>query len=417
MPEIRPFRALRYDFAGRRGDLSSVLAPPYDVLNQDDKDALLAQDEHNIVAIDLPHIPPKEEGPQQVYLDAQFALDMWVAQGILVREQEPAIYAYNQTFAVDGKTYTRHQLIVSMRLHEFEEGIVLPHEKTFGGPKADRLALTKETRCNISPVFGLYTDPENSVENVISGSISSKPDAFATLEDVRNDLWVISDEAVVRQVASILADKKIFIADGHHRYTTALNYRKHVLDMHGGDLPVDHPVNYIMIVLVSMDDPGCVIQGYCRMLSGDGVNAESLRNAWGEGVADADSADADVVLYDGAARREVPLKFTNRAILDALAPERHDSWRKLDVAYLHTYLIEQLATEKFGVTPTIGYVKSVEIARKKAESECCVAVLPKATPMSQLREVSEANELMPQKSTYFYPKLATGLTINPLSLD
>ena len=133
---------------------------------------MLAKDEHNIVAIDLPHIPPKEEGPQQAYLDAQFALDMWEAQGVLVREDKPAIYAYNQTFEVDGATYTRHQLIVTMRLHEFEEGVVLPHEKTFGGPKADRLALTKETRCNMSPVFGLYTDPENKVGKAVESVVS-----------------------------------------------------------------------------------------------------------------------------------------------------------------------------------------------------------------------------------------------------
>jgi uncharacterized protein (DUF1015 family) len=169
MPQIRPFRALRYDFAARQGDVSAVIAPPYDVLDQADKDALLARDGHNIVAIDLPHIPPKTEGPQQVYLDAQFTLDTWAAQGVLVREQQPALYLYHQTFEHAGQPVTRRQLIAAMRLHEFDEGIVLPHEQTFGGPKADRLALTKETRCNLSPIFGLYTDPENAVASAVAG--------------------------------------------------------------------------------------------------------------------------------------------------------------------------------------------------------------------------------------------------------
>ncbi len=417
MPEIRPFKALRYDFAAYNGDLSKVLAPPYDVLNQADKDALLAKDEHNIVAIDLPHIPPKEEGPQQAYLDAQFALDMWEAQGVLVREQQPAIYAYNQTFEVDGAKYTRHQLIVTMRLHEFEEGVVLPHEKTFGGPKADRLALTKETRCNMSPVFGLYTDPENKVGKAVESVVNGKPDAVANVEGVDNQVWVITDEAIVKQVANVLADKNVFIADGHHRYTTALNYRAHVRDLLEDKMDDNHPANYIMIVLVSMDDPGCVIQGYCRMLSGEGVTAESLKAAWADGVEEVGEGEADLTLYEGKTKSRVYLKFTNRAILDTLAPDRHPSWRKLDVAYLHTYLIDKLAVEKFGTAPTIGYVKSAEVACKRAEEDSSVAVLPNATPMEQLREVSLANELMPQKSTFFYPKLATGWTINSLSTE
>ena len=132
MPLIRPFQALRYDFARYDGDLSSVIAPPYDVLDQADKDALLAKDPYNIVAIDLPHIPPKEAGPQQVYLDAQFALDMWTAEGVLVREDKPAFYLYHQTFESGGQKHTRRQFITTLRLHEFSEGVVLPHEKTFG---------------------------------------------------------------------------------------------------------------------------------------------------------------------------------------------------------------------------------------------------------------------------------------------
>jgi uncharacterized protein (DUF1015 family) len=413
MPQIRPFRALRYDFAARQGDVSAVIAPPYDVLDQADKDALLARDGHNIVAIDLPHIPPKTEGPQQVYLDAQFTLDTWAAQGVLVREQQPALYLYHQTFEHAGQPVTRRQLIAAMRLHEFDEGIVLPHEQTFGGPKADRLALTKETRCNLSPIFGLYTDPENAVASAVAAIAASPPDATAMLEGVKNEVWVITDADILARIGEILAPKKAFIADGHHRYTTALNYRSHLREMHGG-LPDDHPANYVMTVLVSMDDPGCVIQGYCRVLEGDDISLAALRAAWADGVALADAGDADMALFDGASREEQTVRFTQRDVLASLAADRHPSWRELDVAYLHTYLIDKLAVEKLGQAPTIRYVKSSAAARELAAETGGVALLPNATTMDQLRAVSEAGELMPQKSTFFYPKVATGLTIHPL---
>ncbi len=413
MPQIRPFQAIRYNFEKYAGDLSPVIAPPYDVLDQADKDALLARDAHNIVAVDLPHIPPKEEGPQQAYLDAQFTLDTWLHDGTLVREARPALYLYHQQFEYQGQTFTRHKFICALRIHAFEEGEVLPHEKTFGGPKADRMALTKETRCNMSPVFGLYTDPENVVGKAFAPVAAGKPDVVASLDGVKDELWVVTDDAVIQKVTAALADKKIFIADGHHRYTTALNYRDHVASMQGG-LPADHPANFVMIVLASMDDPGCVIQGYSRVLGGSGVTVDALLEAWGPGASACGEADAELTLYDGATKKTTHLRFTNRAVLEKLAPDRHPSWRKLDVAYLHTYLIDKLATEKFGGAPEIKYVKSIKDACAAADAWPGVAVLPRPTPMAQLREVSEAGELMPQKSTYFYPKLATGLTIHPL---
>lgn len=416
MPEIRPFRALRYDFKRFNSDLSAVLAPPYDVLDQADKDALLARNSRNIVAVDLPHIPPKEEGPQQAYLDAQFTLDTWVAEGVLIRESQPALYLYHQTFEYEGKEITRKQFIAIVRLHDFGEGIVLPHEKTFGGPKADRLALTKETRCNLSPVFGLFADPEGAVAKAFAPVAKRKPDAVGTVEQVKNALWIVPDDGIVQTVCGALAGKKVFIADGHHRYTTALNYRDHLSQMHGG-LAKDHPANYVMIVLASMDDPGCVIQGYNRVLVGQGVDVDALTAAWAEGVKATDDKNADLTLYDGASGRSVRVNFTNRAALDTLAGDRDPSWRALDVAYLHTYLIDKLAAAKFGKVPEVRYVKSQSAAREMADETGGVAVLPRATPMAQLRAVSEAGELMPQKSTFFYPKLATGLTIHQLYPD
>ncbi|HNO80034.1 MAG TPA: DUF1015 domain-containing protein [Phycisphaerae bacterium] len=411
MPEVAPFRALRYDFDRFGGDLSGVLAPPYDVLDKSDKDALLAKDEHNIVAVDLPHIPPKDEGPQQAYLDAQFNLESWTAQGILIQEETPAVYAYNQTFEIDGKKHTRHQIIVAARLHEFSEGLILPHEETFGGPKADRFALTKETRCNLSPIFSVYTDPENDVGKALAATTSGKPDAVANFDGVQHEMWVVTDGQAVQGVVNALINKNFYIADGHHRYTTALNYRQYLADMHGSALPPSHPANFVMMVLASMDDPGCVIQGYNRVLSGTGANLSALMEGWSEGIEAADDASADMQLYDGASKKKAGVRFTNRAILEDIASDHAPAWRELDVAYLHRYLIDTLSAN---ANFKIDYAKSIELACKMAEEKGGVAVLPKATPMEQLRAVSEAGELMPQKSTFFYPKLATGLTIHRL---
>lgn len=413
MAQIEPLDGIRYDFERLGGDVSSVIAPPYDVLNQADKDALLARSECNIVAVDLPHIPPKEEGPRQVYQQANALLERWLAEGVLVRETAPAIYAYNQTFVHDDQRYTRHQLIVRVRLCEFSEGVVLPHEQTFGGPKADRLALTKATRCNVSPVFGLYTDAQNAVGAALEASIARESDATANVDDVDHKLWVVSDAAVIDQVRSVMADKRIYIADGHHRYGTALNYRAYVADQSGGGLPDDHPANYVMLVLASMDDPGCVILGYSRVLT-EGVTLDSLLVAWKDGAVQCDESDADLVLYDGESRRRAGVRFTNREVLARVAADRDPSWRKLDVAYLHAYLLDELLNGRLGHPPKIEYEKSQSTACERAIESGGVAILPRPTPMAQLRAVSEAAELMPQKSTYFFPKLATGLAINPL---
>jgi uncharacterized protein (DUF1015 family) len=270
----------------------------------------------------------------------------------------------------------------------------------------------KTTRCNLSPVFGLYTDPDDVIGQAFASATTDRPDATATLEDVENRLWVVSDPGVVEQVRSAMAPKKVFIADGHHRYGTALNYRDYVAEQAGGSLPHDHPANYVLMVLASMNDPGCVILPYPRVLTG--IDLDTVLGAWKPGVSLATDSDADMVLYEGASDRHVGIRFTDRAKLNALAPDQSEAWRALDVAYIHCYLIGELMAKSSVGEPAIRYVKSIEVAKAVARSERGVALLVKATPMDQLRGVSEAGDLMPQKSTYFYPKLATGLTINPL---
>ncbi len=421
MPEISPFPAIRYDFQRYGGDLSNLISPPYDVLDEHDKQTLLTRSNRNIVAVDLPHIPPKSAGPAAVYEQSARMLDKWLDDGTFVRESSPALYVYHQRFEHGGRSYLRRMFIARVRLVPFSEGSILPHEKTFGGPKEDRLALMKATKCNLSPIFGLFSDPEDRIGSAFAATIEKSSDAKAALDGVDNRLWVATDAALIERVATELRSKRVYIADGHHRYGTALLYRDHIAERTGG-LSADHPANFVMFVLASMDDPGCLILPYYRVLGH--VDLQTLMSAWQEGVKEAVSGRAevhspsgdrqDLILRDGATDREIGLRFTNRRILQALEPNEVGPWYDLDYAYLHRYLLDELLVKKLGAEPKIHYVKSPEDARKTARGEKGVALLVNATPMFHLRAVSEAGGLMPQKSTYFYPKLATGLTINPL---
>ncbi|MGD2108659.1 MAG: DUF1015 domain-containing protein [Phycisphaerae bacterium] len=413
MPEVAPLTATRFDPARTNGDLSSLLAPPYDVLDQADKDTLLTKSDRNIVAIDLPHIPPKSAGPAEVYQRSAATLEAWLADGTLIRERQPAMYVYHQRFNHGGQTFTRRKFIARVRLQPFSEGSVLPHEKTFGGPKEDRLALMKATRCQLSPIFGLYADPDDAVGSAFAATAAKEPDVTGTLDGVENLMWVVTGAGVVDKVVSKMADKKIYIADGHHRYGTALMYRDWMISESGGSLPEDHPARFVMFVLASMDDPGCLILPYNRALAD--VDLDTVRDAWSDGTEACDPCEADIVLHEGKTGNELGLRFTNRAALTSLEPGQCEPWYQLDYAYLHRYLIEELLTNRLGTDNVkVRYVKSAEDAKQTARDESGVALLVKATPMSHLRAVSEAGGLMPQKSTYFYPKLATGMIINPL---
>ena len=296
MPEIRPFAAIRFDHTRYAGDLSAVLAPPYDVLNQADKDTLLAKSDHNIVAIDLPHIPPKTLGPAKAYEQSADTMADWLKRGILVREDAPALYLYHQLFEHAGTSYTRRKFIARVRLHPFSDKVILPHEETFGGPKEDRLALMKTTKCNLSPVFVLYTDPKDQIGEAFSEVAAQAPDVAASLNGIDNRIWIAKDAAVIGTVTSLMADKNLYIADGHHRYGTALNYRDWYAKERGGSLPDDHPVNYVMLVLASMDDPGCLILPYHRALAE--IKLATVLDAWSAGTESCKREDADIVLVE-----------------------------------------------------------------------------------------------------------------------
>ena len=429
MSTIRPFTALRYATSADRCDISSRLAPPYDVLDQAGKNALLAGDPLNFVEVDLPHLPPKSAGPPEVYQAARNTLQQWLHDGTMVRDSEPALYVYHQRYTHAGTAYTRKMFFARLRLEPFGEGSIFPHERTFGGPKEDRLALTKITQTNLSPIFGLYEDTQNVVATRLEQALPASPLATGTMDSVENHLWAVTEAGVVDEVARLISPKPTYIADGHHRCGTAMLYRDWLIEQQG-PLPDDHPAQFVLCVFCAMEDPGLLILPTHRVLPSVKVPVETFTSdpALETSVIDATDADAAiqslaklgpqaVACFDPATGITTAIRPKAADILDQLEPDHSPAWRRLGLAFLHAYLLDRVVTPKIcgGEASPIQYIKSGPDAVAAAQNTSGTAFLLQPTTMEEMRGVCSAGDLMPQKSTYFYPKLASGLVINPLT--
>ena len=431
MAYIRPFRGIRYDTRKFGADLSAQIAPPYDVLTAADKTALLARSDRNIVAVDLPHVPPKTAGPDAVYAEAAERLSAWRADGTLCTETAPAVYRYHQTFTHAGRTFTRRMLAVRLRLERYGEGSIFPHEQTFPGPRADRLKLMQATRCNLSPVFAMYTDPQGKVA-AAWGDSAGEPDATGTIDGVTNEFWAVTDSAILAKVTAAVADRNIYIADGHHRYETSLAYRDWLIET-SGPIPADHPANFLLVVLCAMEDAGLLVLPTHRVVElPSAFDAADFLARVGEyfAVSHVEDADADRLaesletktagtlgLYLHNPKGFHLLEPRRPDVLETLAPQRKPAWRKLAVAALHRCLIEEiLEPHHLGGEPAkIRYVKDARSAIDAAAGPGGgAAFLLPPIELAEMRAVCEAGEVTPQKSTYFFPKMATGLVVNPL---
>lgn len=221
MSNVLPLTAVRYS-SKTGSDISSRLAPPYDVIDDEAKCGLLERDASNFVRIDLPHMPPKDVGPPAAYEQAAATLRGWLDDGTLVRDARPGFYAYHQSFRLAGRDFTRQMFFARIRLEPFGSGSIFPHEQTFGGPKEDRLALTQATACNMSPIFGLFEDRGNELAALLSAETAGEALVEGDLDDTRNRLWAVTDDDTLASVTSLMKNKPIYIADGHHRYGTAM---------------------------------------------------------------------------------------------------------------------------------------------------------------------------------------------------
>lgn len=453
MPAVYPFNAVQYT-TGR--DLSSVVAPPYDVLDAAGKQRLLEKDPRNIVAIDLPHTPAKELGPPAAYEQAASAFQALMTRDVLKRSQQPVMFAYRQTFQSGGATPRQVQrsgmacCVDAAPFGPRAGGGILPHEETFSGPKEDRLALMRATRTQLSPIFGLHADERGAARDLLAGVMkASTPDHTARTDDgTLHELWTISDEPTVRGYQQALAGEDVFIADGHHRYTTQLNY---IRDLEAkGTVAAGHPARRNMMVLVGMSDPGLVIWPTHRVLGGmaDYTLEKFAAAAQGSLLITPTRSGLDRIeqemsvvtlpppplannvfgLYDFASKRCFLATLTRPDPLKDRFAEKPAAWRGLDVAIIQYLIVEQVCQPRLNAGNPVKWafphtIREVEQIGQGAETGAGggagftpqLAVIVRPTPLDAVKEVSRANQLMPQKSTFFYPKLATGLFINPLA--
>jgi uncharacterized protein (DUF1015 family) len=432
VPQIRPFAGVHFA-KSLAGELSNLIAPPFDVLDEKSKPALQAKHPNNIVTIDLPYLPPKAVGPDEVYAKANTTLQSWISANILVRAPRPAFYPYTQSFDHNGRTYHRRGFFATVRISAFGEGHVVPHEKTYREAIEDRLKLMRTTRAQMSPIFGLFSDTRHEVTTLLFKNLG-RPEYSGTFDGIRNDLWTVTDADTERQVMDFLGRKPIYIADGHHRYTTALTYLQEQEQKNGGPLPPNHPANFCMFVLVGMQDDGLLILPTHRLIGNVEAFNIAAFTAAVAGVFDvvetnvtpdnlAEYVDITLAkqpahtfgLYDGRSKKLYQLMCKNQDVLKKLEPDHSDAWRRLDVAILQRYLLDEIIQPNFagGKEVTKAYTAiGGEVVPKLEEGKHQIALLLKSTPLGALEQLAVHNEVMPQKSTYFYPKLATGMMIN-----
>jgi len=427
--EIRPFRGWRY-CVGREGDVSNLIAPPYDVLSEQDKADLLSRSERNIVAVDLPHVPPGEAGPDETYRRAADTLNDWKSSGVIRQEDAPALYVYEQTYRWAGKSYSRRGMICGVRARQLGTDVI-PHEHTFGGPKADRLKLTQHTRMQLSPIFGFFSDPQSTVANVLWLAAEGRPALQGRLRDVDEKLWVVTRRGVIDEIASALRDVPAFIADGHHRYATALDYAEGLRE--SGAIDGEHEANFVMFCLVPRDDPGLLVLPTHRIVGGlkEGFTIEALIARLGSfewrrcSVDDANLRDAGAFLakygpgamaFMGAHPAEIWIgRLTNPAAMAAAAPRQSDDWRRLDVAVLHKLIIDDAIGPWRTDAMFVDYnPDGLAVFAACSSGRAQLGICMQGAPLESVESIARAGAVMPHKSTYFYPKLATGMVLKPL---
>jgi uncharacterized protein (DUF1015 family) len=431
MADIRAFRGYRYDL-GRVGALSDVVAPPYDVIDPALQQALYDRSPYNVIRLELNREEPGDTEAQNRYTRAAGFLREWQCDDVLVQDSARGLYVVHQEFEVEGQKHLRRGFMARVRLEPFGTGRVFPHEETMSGPKADRLSLLKATGMNLSPVFGLFPDPGNEVQGRLDGAVRrSLPVEAVDHLGVVSRLWPVTDQQVVSAVTGLMGPKPVFIADGHHRYETGLRY----LDERraAGDVPNDEaPANFIQMMLVGMSDPGLLILPTHRLVSGlpaltaaqvrevlaphfdvqaAAAGPAAAREAWE--LIEADGGQSVLgfgTVADGAWQ---VARLRDPAAMDKLAADHSPEWRGLAVSILHVLVLDKLIAERFGAPQKCRYVHLVgEIEQAMAGREGQLAVLVPPATMGHVEAIAGRREKMPPKSTYFFPKLLSGMVFN-----
>lgn len=418
MAEIRPLRALHYDLS-RTGGLQPVTAPPYDVLDDERRAELAARSPYNVVEIDLP------EADGDVYAHAARVLAGWREEGVVVQDDTPAIWPLVQDYTgPDGQARSRRGFLARVRVEDYGAGRIRPHERTHPGPKEDRLRLTRATRANLSPIFSLYSDPAGTAWNALEPFTTGEPwGESVDAEGTVNRLYRVEDPEAIAVAADGLRDAELLIADGHHRYETARVYADEI----GGE----GPHRYVLMCLVALEDPGLTVFPIHRLVYGlDDARKEALaatirRDFEVYELAEADEVfpPAGEVVRIGYVDRDFPRPFMltlkDPAIADEALHDHAPPYRRLDTAVLEALILRGalgMSSEQIDDLDGLGYARDdAQGLQLVITGEYDAAFMMAPTPVSRVREVAASGESMPPKSTFFVPKVPTGLLFNPLS--
>ena len=439
MAEIQPFKGIRYN--AQRIKLEEIITEPYDRITPAMQEDYYRRSPYNVVRIilgkdDEPGHPEKDK-----YRRARIYLDKWQEEGILIREDSEALYIYEQEFSAGAEWKKRVGLIARVRLEDFASRKVLPHEKTFPKHKEDRLKLLKATKTNTEQIFLLYEDDRREVFQAVEEALK-KAEIGAEVKDEDgfiHRLWVIKEKPAINKIQKAMARKVLIIADGHHRYETSLNYQREML-REVKKAKGDEPFHYIMMTLFRLDDPGLVVLPTYRLVKGlDKLSGEGLRNLFGHHFEISEpnwKTGSEEALLKEMERRvngenhtfaafvSEPKKFfifslKSEDILNKeITEKKSKEWKRLDVSILHSLIIDKLqalSSKTFIQEDDVSYIRNLEEGMKKVtQGEFQMIFLLKPVSLRQIREVVENAELMPHKSTDFFPKLKSGLIMNPL---
>jgi uncharacterized protein (DUF1015 family) len=411
MADVQPFQALHYDLS-RVGGLQDVAAPPYDVIDAAQRAELLRQSPYNVVEVDLP------QNGGDPYAHAAAVLKSWRADGIVVRDSEPALWALQQAYiGPDGQPRTRHGIFARVRVENYGPGRIRPHERTHPGPKEDRLRLTRATRANLSPIFSLYDDPAGAAWGALAPQLETQP--WGEVEEADGTvhrLWRVTDGTALAAVQHALRGVELLIADGHHRYETARVFAQEP----GAPAGADH----VLMCLVALQDPGLTVFPTHRLITGlDDAQRAALKQAlerdWiAEPTDELEPPSGDSVrigYYDGTPRM---LTLRDPSIADAALPGKPEPYRRLDTAVLEALVLTGalgMSEDDISHLHGLDYARTAAEARAKVDAgEADAAFFMAPTPVERVRDVAAAGENMPPKSTYFYPKVLTGMVFNPL---
>ena len=400
MSAIKPFNGLR--FFGR--DISKLVCPPYDIISEKEKKELKRMSRFNIVSVEL----PEAKGSKNKYKNAKTLLNDWIQKGILEKDEDESFYIHEQIFKDNGKIKSRKGFFAILKLENPHKGSIKPHEKTLAKPKEDRLNLIRAVQANISPIFGLFNDNNKSVVRLCEEITKEKESCLAKDKNkIIHKLWKVSDAPSINTLVKALKNQNVFIADGHHRYETAWNYMQERKKTSG--YKKDAVYNYVLIYLCAMEEPGLVvwpthrvlsvpenleanIKKYFKVLPKSAYNKEALKNPQG------------MLVYYKKSYRTLAVK--NPGILLKAMPDKCKAYRDLGVSILHNLLLKDVLPEN------ITYVKNEQEAYKLADKTNRMAVIVPSTPVEAVKEIAQAGQTMPQKSTYFYPKVSTGMVIS-----